>query len=162
MALSDLGWRRTFPLRVHVARLFNPPEARERLGSIRAVSLDGGSRAEALLFALWLAARLGWRVGPSGGPLPAFTSPSGDPLGITHAGEGDLTSGFRVGFSFGDRGTPLEIQCGADGCVSGPSGRSAYRPVGEGEALLEEVDSLKQDGLFLEVVAAAAAGKRGT
>jgi hypothetical protein len=81
---------------------------------------------------------------------------------VTQSGEGPLTAGFRVGFSFFDPGGPLGIECSGDGCVTGASGKSAHRPVGDGEALLEEVDSLKQDGLFLEVLAAAAAAaKRG-
>ncbi|HUI72244.1 MAG TPA: glucose-6-phosphate dehydrogenase assembly protein OpcA, partial [Spirochaetia bacterium] len=58
--LSDFAWRRSRVLRELTARAFDQPENRPRLAEIRSVSLDGGTRADGLLFFSWLSVRLGW------------------------------------------------------------------------------------------------------
>jgi hypothetical protein len=161
MGVSDLAWRRTFPLRMNVARLFNPPESRGRLSVVNAVELRGGEDPEALLFFLWLASRLGWTTGPGRGGLPSFRGPGGSPVRAVHSAAAHIAQGFRAAFSFGDGGAGLEVSCGADGCSSGQSAKSAWRPLDDGEALLQEVDDLKQDPLFLDAISAAAAAEGG-
>jgi len=152
MVLADLSWRRSFPLRVQVARAFNPAGLRERLSRISGVTLRGAAAAEGTLFFLWLAARLGWSVRRRAAGLPAFVQAGGRDITALHDGGPALTAGFTADFSFDDGGPPVTLEGGPDGCGSGPAGRIAYHALDEGEALLEEVDGMKQDPLFLEIL----------
>ena len=63
--ISDFAWRRGRVLRELTARAFDQPEMRLLLSAIRSVALDGGTRADSLLFSCWLSTRLGWA--PLGG-----------------------------------------------------------------------------------------------
>ncbi len=155
VTVSDLAWRRILPLRLHVARLFNPEEARSRLDKISRVSLSGGSRAEALLFFLWLAARLGWKARRMGGPSASFLDPSGGRIEAVQQKEAALDAGFGVGFSFSDAGRDLKLSCGAGGCVEMGDEKGVYRFLEDGELLLQEVDGFKQDPLLIEAIEAA-------
>jgi glucose-6-phosphate dehydrogenase assembly protein OpcA len=64
----DLAWLRTGPWRERVAAAFDPPDQREELSAISALTIrhDPGSAAAALLLAGWIASRLRWRLAPLG------------------------------------------------------------------------------------------------
>jgi hypothetical protein len=134
--LSDFSWRRGRILREQTARAFDPPTMRPLLASLKDVRLYGGSLSEASLFFLWLRARLGRR------------------LSTEHAAEGALAEGFRVTFKFTDA-PDVDIGCTKGGCLSRGEEKGAYRYPTDGEILLEEVDTLSRDPVFVEVLAHA-------
>jgi hypothetical protein len=134
--LSDFAWRRGRVLREQTARSFDPPDMRPHLPSLRGVKLYGGSPSEASLYFHWLQARLGRS------------------LGTDHAAAGPLAEGFRVTFTI--EGQPdLDIGCTKGGCLSRGEEKGAYRFPSDGEILLEEVDTLVRDPIFLDVLAQA-------
>lgn len=147
VAVSDFAWLRTAGLRVQAARAFDPPEARARLAAIRKVSAQGLPPAEAALFLLWLASRLGWtpdgdrKASPRG--LPAFVDPAGKTVlagaQASDRGPGGPRRLMRIELGF-DAGEPLILS------ASAPS---------DGEILLAEVDSLRQDPLLEDVLGLA-------
>jgi glucose-6-phosphate dehydrogenase assembly protein OpcA len=71
---ADLNWGRLEEWRVATASIFDPPEMRNRLGSIRRVRVIAGSSnheffgesIESLLYASWLSAQVGHNVDASG------------------------------------------------------------------------------------------------
>jgi glucose-6-phosphate dehydrogenase assembly protein OpcA len=71
---ADLNWGRLEEWRVATASIFDPPEMRSRLGSIRRVRVIAGSSnheffgesIESLLYASWLSAQVGHSVDSSG------------------------------------------------------------------------------------------------
>jgi len=81
----DLAWLRSTPWRERVASSFDPPRRREDLRAITSVTVrhHPASTVTAMLFAGWLASRLGWRTGP--------LSSHGDALsGSAAAGDGEV------------------------------------------------------------------------
>ena len=64
--IVDLAWLRSAPWRERIASTFDPPQWREELGRINAVTVRHSpeSGISALLFLGWLAARLHWKPGP--------------------------------------------------------------------------------------------------
>ncbi len=62
----DLAWLRTTPWRERLASSFDPPRRRQDLQSIAAVTIrhHPESTVAAMLYAGWLASRLGWEMGP--------------------------------------------------------------------------------------------------
>ncbi len=161
-AVSDLSWRKTAPLRVQTARLFEPEKNRPLLRSISGVTLRGCSRAEALLFFLWLAAALDWTPaadldGFAGaeGRKPAaagFTGGAGAPIRTEHLPSAEAGDGFSVELAFAGEKRGLSVACGRSGCVSLDGGDGAYRLPPDGEVLLKEVDRTAQDPLFAGVL----------
>jgi len=146
LVVADLAWSRTLPLRVQAARVFDPPGARDGLDRIAGVRFAGGTPSEALLFFLWLAARLGWRplAGPGG---PSFEDAAGRTVSVAHGTPGPLDRGARLSFDVG--GAPgVEVVCSPDGCASVGEDRGPWWLAPDGELLLAEVDSLKQDPLL--------------
>ncbi len=148
IAVSDLAWRRTLPLRVQAARAFDPPEERARLASIREICARELVPAEALGLSLWLASRLGWTLRPAdpgrAGEAPAFVDAAGRPVRLCEAGAGRARTGTQVSVEIRfDAGEPLLL--------------AAAAPT-DGEILLAEVDSPRQDPLFEDVLAAAGDG----
>jgi hypothetical protein len=134
--LSDFSWRRSRVLREQTARAFDPPAMRPFLASVQSVRLYGGSEFEASLFFLWLRVRLGREIL------------------VDHAAAGALAEGFRVTFKL--TGAPdLDIGCTKGGCLSRGEEKGAYRFPTDGEILLEEVDTLSRDPVFVEVLAHA-------
>ena len=134
--LSDFSWRRSRILREQTARAFDPPGMRPLLASVQSVRLYGGSEFEASLFFLWLRVRLRRQ------------------LLVEHAAAGALAEGFRVTFKLA--GAPdLDIGCTKGGCLSRGEEKGAYRFPSDGEILLEEVDTLSRDPVFVEVLAHA-------
>jgi hypothetical protein len=134
--ISDFSWRRTRILREQSARAFDPPAMRQVLPSIRAVRLYGGSPPEAALVLAWLRARLGRDIAAE------------------HAYAGPLAEGFRLTF-FIEGSHDIDIGCTRGGCLSRGEEKGAYRFPSDGEILLDEVDSLLRDPVFLESLAHA-------
>lgn len=62
----DLAWLRSTPWRERITSTFDPPQWRDELGRITAVTIRHSpeSAISGLLFLGWLAARLGWKPGP--------------------------------------------------------------------------------------------------
>jgi hypothetical protein len=161
LAVADLAWSRSLPLRVAAARCFDPPAAREALDEITAVRLEGATGAEALLFFLWLAARLGWKLRDTGGGL-SFDDAAGREIPTAHRHPGPLAQGVRL--SFTARDAVIEAACSAAdgyGCASVGHERAPWRVASDGELLLAEVDTLKQDALLGDALAVAAAAHGG-
>jgi len=159
LAIADLAWSRSLPLRVAAARCFDPPAAREALDELTAVRLEGATRAEALLFFLWLAARLGWKPRGAGGGV-SFDDAAGREVTAAHAHAGPLAEGVRL--SFAARDAVIEAACPAIdgyGCASIGDERSPWRVAPDGELLLAEVDTLTQDALLGDALAVAAAAR---
>jgi glucose-6-phosphate dehydrogenase assembly protein OpcA len=77
----DLAWLRSTPWRERVAAGFDPPDQRDELAAISALTVrhEPGSVASALLLAGWMASRLQWRLAPLARVGDALT-------GIAHAG----------------------------------------------------------------------------
>jgi hypothetical protein len=164
LAVADIAWSRTLALRVQAARAFDAPAARESLGRIAAVSLTGGTPAEALLFFLWLATRLGWRpVTGEHGEANRFADPGGGVVAVRHERPAPLARGVRL--SFDVRGAAgVDVACSGDGCAAIGEDRGPWQVADDGELLLAEVDTPRQDTLLAGVLAmAVAAGPvRGT
>ena len=134
--ISDFSWRRTRILREQSARAFDPAAMRPLLPFIRGTRLYGGSAAEASLFLAWLRARLGRDIDAE------------------HAYAGPLAEGFRLTY-FIEGGRDIDIGCTRGGCLSRGEEKGAYRFPSDGEILMDEVDSLLRDTVFLESLAHA-------
>jgi hypothetical protein len=132
--LSDFAWRRGKVLREQTARAFDPPDMRPQVPAIQRVRVHGGSAAEAELYFRWLRARLG------------------RDLQTEHAWVGPLTEGFRITIGI-DAASDVEIGCTKGGCLERGEEKGAYRFPSDGEILLEEVDAVARDPVFLQVLA---------
>jgi hypothetical protein len=155
LVAADLAWSRTLPLRVQTARVFDPPGARDALDRLAGVRLEGGTRSEALLFFLWLATRLGWRQITGHGD-PSFEDASRRTVSLVHGNRGPLDRGARLSFDI--RGASgIEVVCSPDGCASVAEDRGPWWPAPDGELLLAEIDSVKQDALFDDALGMAGA-----
>lgn len=90
----DLGWLRSTPWRERVAATFDPPRWRDELDRVSAVTVrhQPDSAVAGLLFAGWLASRLGWEPAPlavaDGGFAGELRGPHG---GVTIALAPDAT-----------------------------------------------------------------------
>lgn len=158
--ISDFAWRRSRVLRELTARAFDQPETRRLLASVRAVTLDGGSHADGVLFCSWLATRLGWVSEDSGASIGTCRDKSAKEVRFVHATPGfPLSEGFRLRFSF-DATEEITIGCTRGGCVSNGAERGAYKFPSDGEILLDEVDSVTRDPVYREVLDRAG-GPRG-
>ncbi len=157
LAVADLAWSRTLALRVQAVRAFDAPAARETLERISAVGLAGGTPAEALLFFLWLATRLGWRPAAGGrGEERRFADQGGASVAVRHERPAPLARGARLSFTV--RGAAdVDVACSGDGCAAIGEDRGPWRVADDGELLLAEVDSPRQDGLLAGVLAMAGA-----
>ncbi len=133
--VADFAWRRGKVLREQTARAFDPPEMRQEIPLIRRARLYGGSASEALLYFRWLQARLGRDIQ------------------VEHAWGGPLTEGFRI--TLGIEGAhDVDIGCTKGGCLSRGEEKGAYRFPSDGEILMEEMDSVARDPVFMQVLAA--------
>ncbi len=156
LAVADLAWSRTLPLRVQAARAFDPPEARDALDRIASVRLAGATEAEALLFFFWLATRLGWRASPAtrAGEW-RFVDAGGVALDAVHVAPSPLDHGLHLSFTL--RGAPgVDVACSADGCAAIGEDRGPWRVIDDGGLLLAEVDSPRQDPLLAGALSMAA------
>ena len=103
LRVVDLSWLRSAPWRERVAATFDPPELRQSLASIAAVTVRHrvDSAAAGLLFCGWLATRLGWRpaslTGSEGGRLGRLRARRGEvrlcltPVDLSSPGLGGVT-----------------------------------------------------------------------
>ena len=142
LPLSDFSWHRLHPLRLAAARLFEPPAARDLLQRIRAVHLQGGRRAEALLLFHWLAARLGWTPAPAAGAAagaPAVPrtrrlemhDASGTAVRLVHEQPRRLEAGFALQFELvGGRTLGLECPGGNNGFARDADSSNGPGPAG--------------------------------
>jgi hypothetical protein len=133
LQLSDFAWRRTRVLREQTARGFDRAEMRSLLPSLTGLHMIGGSPSEALLFRHWMQARLGRR------------------LDFEHKASGPLAEGFRITFSF-QSAPSVDIGCTRGGCLERGEEKGAYRFPTDGEILIDEMDSLVRDTVFLEAL----------
>jgi glucose-6-phosphate dehydrogenase assembly protein OpcA len=83
----DLAWLRSTPWRERISAAFDPPATRPALHEISAVEVRHryDSNVAALLFAGWLASRLGWRVSAmeaKGGAMHGTADDGGRPVRI--------------------------------------------------------------------------------
>jgi hypothetical protein len=156
LAVADLAWSRTLPLRVQAARAFDPPAARDGLERITTVRLAGATGAEALLFFLWLATRLQWRAPTATrGGVWRFVDAGGGTVDAVHEEPAPLGRGVRLSFVL--RGaTGVELSCSEDGCALIGEDRGPWRVSDDGGLLLAEVDSPRQDPLLAAALAMAA------
>jgi glucose-6-phosphate dehydrogenase assembly protein OpcA len=154
LAVADLAWSRTLPLRVQAARAFDPPGARDALDELAEVRLEGATRSEALLFFLWLAARLDWQASAARGG-PSFRDAAGWPVAAVHEAPAALAQGARLSFA-ARAGSCIEVACTVNGCAAIGDDRGPWRIAPEGELLLAEVDTLKQDALLDDALGIAA------
>jgi hypothetical protein len=120
LAVADLAWSRTLPLRVPAARAVEPPDARAALAELAAVRLEGAERAEALLFFLWLAARLGWQAAAAPGGA-SFRDAAGRPVAAAHEAPAPLARGVRLSFT-ARGGSGIEVACTGNGRPDAPPG----------------------------------------
>lgn len=178
LAIADLAWSRILALRVLAARAFDPAPAREALADLAAVTLRGATRAEALLFFLWLAARLGWRASLAGGAA-SFTDAAGRGVAAVHEAPAPLAHGAALSF-VSRGGSRVEAACTANEqplpqpprraipaipgyrCAAVGDDRGPWRIAPDGELLLAEVDGLKQDAQLDEVLRLSASAARQT
>jgi hypothetical protein len=110
--LADLAWRALTQARLAIARLFDGPETRPFLSRLTRVEFSISSAVDALLLALWLAARLGWKAGTLQGDEPRLCAWRGRRI----AGSPSL-SGPRTISPSAWSGTPGSIR---------PAARSAW------------------------------------
>jgi hypothetical protein len=170
---ADVSWHRTFALRLGTARLFDPPAAREALGRIRQIRLEGGRRVEGLLYFLWLASRLGWSPQRVGGAEATMLDGRGNEVRLRHERIAALEQGMRVQVELQD-GQTLALECPGrapaaqagegSGCglLSGPGERRehvALRVPTPGEVLLREVDRHATDPIYADVLGLFAAAR---
>ncbi|MEY2598084.1 MAG: hypothetical protein RLZZ142_343 [Verrucomicrobiota bacterium] len=82
MALSDLNWTRSLPLRQAAAQCFDTPELLASLPSINHLQITHGKglHLSALLVACWFGAQIGWHVIAHDKPSIHFRSPTGQTI----------------------------------------------------------------------------------
>jgi len=156
LAVADLAWSRTLPLRVQAARAFDPPEARDALDRIASVRLTGATEAEAMLFFFWLATRLGWRASvATRAGVGRFVDAGGGAVDTVHEGPSPLGRGVHLSFTL-RAAAGIGVACSEDGCAAIGEDRGPWRVLDDGGLLLAEVDSPRQDPLLAETLAMAA------
>lgn len=84
LALCDLNWARSLPVRQALAGMFDSPATLPELQLIRSLHIDHapGSRSTALLLIGWIADRLGW-VLTDASQNPTFTDPKKGIIRVT-------------------------------------------------------------------------------
>lgn len=155
--VSDFSWVRLAPVMKHTAQLFNPAEQRPRLHNVTGITLSGGLASEAFLFFQWFKTKLEW-TGTGAGPGKDWKlhNAAGDPVTLVHRTPAALSKGFKIEFTVkGGEGFVFESSIQGFATLKAP-GQDAYtavfRIVGDGDALIGEVDKSGSDRLFLEAV----------
>ena len=122
----DLAWLRSTPWRERVASTFDPPQWREELGRIDSVTVrhHPESAVAGLLFAGWLASRLGWEPG-------SLLSADGSLHGKVHGRRQDVALKLQPDATMSVPGL-AGIEIGTASGVSialnrGPGGLTAHR-----------------------------------
>jgi glucose-6-phosphate dehydrogenase assembly protein OpcA len=122
----DLAWLRSTPWRERIASTFDPPQWREELGRISAVTVrhQPESTVAGLLFCGWLASRLGWEPG-------ALIAANGNLHGKAHARRQDVVLKLEPDTSMsvpGLAGVEVGTASGLDFALyRGPGGLTARR-----------------------------------
>jgi hypothetical protein len=122
----DLAWLRSTPWRERVASTFDPPQWREELGRISAVTVrhHPESTVAGLLFCGWLAARLQWEPG-------SLMSANGNLHGKAHGRRQDVELKLVPDPTMsvpGLAGVELGTASGMDIALNrGPGGLTAHR-----------------------------------
>ncbi len=159
-SLADFAWLRALPLRRAIARAFDGERAAGLWSALSAVDVAGGTLAEAVLLAGWLAARLGWRPVAVSRSEAHFEDPRGIDVRFSHTAGG---GGIRIAL-ITDGGESIDIDL-AGGVLStrgidGVARESAARPLEPGPLLLQEVDALRGDPLYYDALGCAGALRR--
>jgi glucose-6-phosphate dehydrogenase assembly protein OpcA len=127
----DLAWLRSTPWRERVAATFDPPQWREELARISAVTVrfSPDSEVAAVLLVGWLARRLGWKPGP-------LTGEDGHWSGTARADDGDVAVAIEADPTMpipGLSGVTIETRSGLGIALDrGPGGLTARRRTPDG------------------------------
>jgi glucose-6-phosphate dehydrogenase assembly protein OpcA len=155
MVVADLAWRALTGVRLLTARLFDPEETRHLLRETVRIGVVGLVPRDALYLSLWLASRLGWKNGVLRENMMTFAVPQGGDVVLTwQAVAGDAfslefeTSAGRASLKSIN---PSTVLLSAEGRES----RESFAMAGCDRCLLEELDNLAPDRVFLDVLAAA-------
>jgi hypothetical protein len=156
-SLADFAWLRTLSLRRAIARAFDSERTAGQWASLSAVDVRGGTLAEAVLVACWLAARLGWRPVTVSRAEAHFEDPRGIDVRFSHTAPG---TGVKVVLIM-DGGESIEIELAGGALrtrgIDGATSEAPARPLEPGPLLLQEVDALRGDPIYYDALVCAAA-----
>jgi len=166
--VSDLAWKRGLSLRRITASLFDDDEAVDHLYEIAAVEIESECENEAHLYGLWLSSRLDWQwlgrkrtLKQTGRSVWHAVDRSERPVevrfdrcdfGVLEAA--DRTTSVRFLLREGD---PITVAGTPGGCVDTVvPGRDVDRQLllspRAGELLMDEVDNMRSDRLYIEAL----------
>lgn len=159
ISVADFAWRRFDSIRKTVARFFDAPAMRQRLATVKEMTVEGGPAAEVLLLLLWFSARLEWTPVEGQEGRLRFSDREGRPATLTHTGPSSMADGFRLSFATHD-GESFGLSALDGDCMRNePPQEEPYtvpiRISGDGALLLEEVDTLYHDWLYTEALTQA-------
>ncbi len=167
--VSDLAWKRALSLRRITASLFeNDDDAIDRLFEIEAVEIESECEHEAHLYGLWLSSRLDWQwlgrkrtLKQTGRSVWHALDRSDRPVEVRFdrcdfgvLEEAERTTSVRFLVREGD---PITVAGTPGGCVDTVvPGRNEDRQLllspRAGELLLDEVDNMRSDRLYIEAL----------
>jgi glucose-6-phosphate dehydrogenase assembly protein OpcA len=151
--IADIAWKHLAGVREVCAGIFEEPRLQDRLFSIRTLSLGGFREPELSFLRAWFAARLGWRREDGG-----FTDRDGTRIEVHTA----ASEGRSLVFTFSDK-EKLSLRFSENGYVDmvlpdSTETRSVFTETGDAEIVLEEVDSIYDDGVYMETIKTIAPG----
>ncbi len=146
--VSDLTWFASLNLRQETALVFEKPEMLRYLTEIKKVTLGGVSQSKALLYLLWLASRLDWKIKDPKAPEPLFTDSKGGNVSTRFTTGGPAR--IEITTSAGKR---LTIPPATDSAAPRPRPVQSVTPRGpciinDRHGLLNELDSPDPDPLY--------------
>ncbi|HUX13057.1 MAG TPA: glucose-6-phosphate dehydrogenase assembly protein OpcA [Spirochaetia bacterium] len=165
--VSDLAWKRGLPLRRITASLFDNGAGVENLYAISAVEIQAECENEAHLYGLWLSSRLDWHwLGRTNDPTERGHSVwhaldrTEAPIDVRfdvcegEAEQSDRNTSVRFVLREGD---PITVTGTPGGCADTiVPGREDERQLflnpRVGELLLDEVDSMRTDRLYIDAL----------
>jgi hypothetical protein len=150
--VSDLTWFASLTLRQETALVFEKPEMRRYLTEITEVSLYGVSRSKALLYLLWLASRLDWKIRDPQASEPLFTDGKGGTIAARFAM--DEHAHVVITTAAGNR---IPIPPAPDTTIQNPGpvhGITSMGPciINDRHGLLNELDTIDPDPLYYEAL----------
>jgi glucose-6-phosphate dehydrogenase assembly protein OpcA len=145
-AVTDLRWSSLTRWRAALAHLFDLPQVREGVGSLRQVEIEASDRAAAQLFAGWLRSCLGGKADLD--------------ISIAGARGRARTPLTRVRVSGGGPGLTLQVQDNQTCLEASVDGAAGARmvPLGDGSLasrFVEEIGVRSRDGAFERALRAA-------
>lgn len=151
--IKDFAWHRTLLARRWTARLFDPKAYRPWLKEIEHIKIKGLSWAETIYFGLWLGARLGWtpRVRASGNIRFEIQGKKDIPLEFVEVND-DL---YHFTFETSKGTIELREEQKERGQLIYPGAepfRIILEPPDNRQILLDEVDTVSMDPLFIEAL----------